>query len=310
MKMEITSTLRCRRRRTGTAVSLILVNLPEGLSIDPDTGAISGTIAEGAAADSNGTTNATVVADDGFDTSAISFSWFLVSTVNLPNRGNQTTADIRCQSGIAGDKCARTADSRPAFNLPPGLSVDPDTGMISGTVTAGAAANSPYAVTVIAEDDADSWVTSFSWLVTGTAVSASTVDLANPGDETGNAGIPTSTWPCKRRALWANQFSIPRSAATRTGIDPAAGVISGTIATQLGGVYPVTVTANDGTDSSTVSFSWLVTSTVVLYNPGDQTASDGSDVNLALQATTALGSQFRTWQPTCRQACRSSPTPA
>ena len=137
-------------------------NLPEGLSIDPLTGLISGTIAAGAASDSDGTAAVTVVADDGFDTSAISFSWFLVSTVSLPNPGNQTTAEgFRRQPGLASHERAGTAGFYSVFNLPPGLSVDPDTGVISGTIAAGAAANSPYIVSVLAQDNVDLWETGF-----------------------------------------------------------------------------------------------------------------------------------------------------
>ena len=272
----------------GLPLTYSAVNLPEGLSIDPDTGVISGIIAEGAAADYP-FNNTTVFADDGIDSSAVSFSWFLVSTVDLANPGNQATtegADVNLA-------LQATSTLGPPFyyfasNLPPGLSVDPDTGVISGTIAAGAAANSPYAVTVFAEDNADVWLVSFSWLVTS-AGSVSTVDLANPDDQTATPGsdvnLALQATSTLGQPISYSAINLPPGLS----IDPAAGVISGTIATELGGDYPVTVTANDGTDSSTISFSWLVTTTVALSNPGDQTTTDGSDVNLALQATSALG---------------------
>lgn len=51
-----------------------------------------------------------------------------------------------------------------ASNLPPGLSIDPPTGFISGTINA-AAANSPYTVTVEVSDGTDSASTTFTWTV-------------------------------------------------------------------------------------------------------------------------------------------------
>ncbi|MEE4174814.1 MAG: tandem-95 repeat protein, partial [Xanthomonadales bacterium] len=62
-----------------------------------------------------------------------------------------------------------------ATGLPPGLSVvDPTNGHIGGVISAGAAAGSPYAVTVTANDGADTSQASFDWFV----------DAGNTGPET------------------------------------------------------------------------------------------------------------------------------
>jgi hypothetical protein len=52
-----------------------------------------------------------------------------------------------------------------ATNLPPGLTLNPTTGLISGNVAQGARANSPYAVTLSASDGALSANGAFSWII-------------------------------------------------------------------------------------------------------------------------------------------------
>ena len=54
-----------------------------------------------------------------------------------------------------------------ASGLPPGLMVDPASGLVSGTVAAASAAGSPYAVTAsVADGRGGSDEVSFTWVVT------------------------------------------------------------------------------------------------------------------------------------------------
>ncbi len=56
-----------------------------------------------------------------------------------------------------------------ATGLPPGLSIEPATGLISGTVTYGAAPGSPYSVVVQVEDPGGLFDTdAFTWTITDT----------------------------------------------------------------------------------------------------------------------------------------------
>jgi VCBS repeat-containing protein len=59
-----------------------------------------------------------------------------------------------------------------ALNLPDGLSVDPVTGLISGTITYQAAANSPYSASVTVTDGTTPVTVNFTWTVTQTAFGA------------------------------------------------------------------------------------------------------------------------------------------
>ena len=124
------------------------------------------------------------------------------------------------------------------------------------------------------------------------AVSASTVNLSNPGDQSAANGSDVSlavqATSTLGQPILYSAFDLPPGLS----FNSDTGIIGGTIASELGGDYPVTVTASDGTDSSTVSFSWLVTSTLALSNPGDQAATVGEDVDLNLQATSGLLANF------------------
>jgi len=64
-----------------------------------------------------------------------------------------------------------------ASNLPPGLNINSETGLINGSIQDGAAANSPYNVTVAVDDGgiSDPAQSSFSWIVTEPVI-------ADPGD--------------------------------------------------------------------------------------------------------------------------------
>src|SRR5260370_27050643 len=73
-------------------------------------------------------------------------------------------------------------------------------------------------------------------------------------------------------------------------VNPTTGLISGTIGTTAdsGSPYTVTVTASDGTNSASQTFTWTV-SHVNLVSPGNQTSAEGGTVSLALTASDADG---------------------
>ncbi len=159
--------------------------LPSGLAIDIRTGEISGSISFDAAATSPYTVTVTVTDDIAVDDTD-TFTW----TVTNTNRDPVFDQDVGDQADAEGgtvvpiDAGATDPDGDPltytATGLPPGLAIDAETGEITGTITAGAAAESPYAVTVtvtddIAVDDTDT----FTWTVTGTV---SQVKFAAFGD--------------------------------------------------------------------------------------------------------------------------------
>ena len=99
---------------------------------------------------------------------------------------------------------ATDPDTRPqpltfsGVNLPPGLTINPTTGTISGLIALGAAAQSPYAVTVTVSDGADQVERTFSWTVTASPTSTPTITVtpapsATPTPSTTAQPSPTPT---------------------------------------------------------------------------------------------------------------------
>jgi len=134
--------------------------------------------------------------------------------------------------------------------LPPGLSVNSTTGVISGTI--GARAEGPYNVTITATSSGVPGTVSFTWNVSDT----NPPSFTNPGPQTSLVGavINLPTVPVDADLHSINATGLPPS----LGIDSNTGVISGTIAADTGGTYSVTVSANDGTVSGGISFAWTV----------------------------------------------------
>ncbi len=159
----------------GDVLTYTAVNLPNGLSIDPVIGRISGTIADGSADNSPYSVEVTVT-DDGtpIESTTISFTWNVEPLViNMPpeitNPGTQDNVegDVVSLQINASDPDGDNV-TYGAANLPNGLFIDSQTGLISGTIADGTAANSPYSVEVTITDDgspAESTTISFTWNV-------------------------------------------------------------------------------------------------------------------------------------------------
>jgi hypothetical protein len=143
--------------------------LPKDLSINPTTGAITGTLST---ADANGSPYTVTVTYDGFTSGSATFT-LLVSVQN-----NLTVTAPATQNSVVGGnvtgvqvKVTETdTDTNPltysASDLPAGLTIDPTTGEISGTIASGDNTKSPYTVTVSATDGLATGSAHFTWNVT------------------------------------------------------------------------------------------------------------------------------------------------
>jgi hypothetical protein len=138
-----------------------------------------------------------------------------------------------------------------AAGLPPGLSVNSTSGLISGTPTSTGA----YSVLVYASDvSGATGSATFTWTITGPG---DTVAVTNPGAISSSVRIPVSV------QIHASSSGGHPLTFTATGLPPglainaATGLISGTATTV--GTYSVSVTASDQTgDSASATFSWGV----------------------------------------------------
>jgi hypothetical protein len=156
----------------GDTLTWSLVGAPDGAAIDPSTGAFTWTPSE---AQGPGThTFAIVVTDAGSppasDSETITVT---VTEVNarplldpIPDAANGEGDVVSVQpAGIDPDIPADTL-TWSATGLPPGLSMNPLTGEITGTVDGGATEGSPYPVTVTLEDVVGASDTAaFTWTV-------------------------------------------------------------------------------------------------------------------------------------------------
>src|SRR5436309_3064521 len=117
---------------------------PAGLSIDPATGVIGGTLTS--AADANSPYASTVTVSDGTHDASQSFTW-TVDHMALAAPDNRSDPEgVTVQLALTATDVDGDAPTFTATGLPTGLSINATTGVISGTPTPGAHLQSPYQV--------------------------------------------------------------------------------------------------------------------------------------------------------------------
>ena len=272
-------------------------NLPDGLSINPGSGLISGTISQTASEDSPYNVVITVT-DNGTpsEQAQINFSWTVTDTNQAPevtNPGEQNSGEgavIELQINAAdldGDDLTYSASG-----LPAGLSINENNGLISGTISYTASTSSPYEVTVTVTDDGtpnlqDQAV--FTWNVTDTNRAPQVTDL---GDQSSAEGAVVSL---QIEASDSDGNSLTYSASGLPGgldIDSGSGLISGTVSLTAADNSPysvvVTVTDNGSPElQGQTSFSWGVSDTnrtPEVTDPGDQNSVEGEIISLQITA--------------------------
>ena len=167
-----------------------------------------------------------------------------------------------------------------ATGLPGGLSIDPETGIITGTISSSADPYSPFAVTITVENEAAdiSDYIEFDWVVGFLA-------LRNPGNQRNLTGAEPTV---ELMAPYADTGTLTFGATglpSGLSINTSTGVISGTIANNADSVdpYEITVTVTDGTFYAEQVFWWDVKK-LFLDNPGDYYSFEGQEIE-ALQLT-------------------------
>lgn len=166
--------------------------LPNGLSINPSNGLISGAPT---------TVNAYSVTVTGTDSAgtpgSVSFTWTVSrDAVTVTNPGSQTgTVGVATSLQLQGQSSGGFPLTWSAQNLPAGLSINPGTGLISGTPSAANA----YSVTVTGTDPSGASASAaFTWTIAqaGRAIKGDGgVCLDDFGSGTTN-GNPIDIWAC------------------------------------------------------------------------------------------------------------------
>jgi large repetitive protein len=271
----------------GDTLSFSATGLPAGLSIDPDTGVISGTIDRNASQPNNGVYTVTVTASDGNNGSvSAAFNW------TVTNPAPTATNDI-----------AATAEDTPVTIAVLTNDNDPDGDPL--TITTAAAPNGTVTInangTITYTPDANfNGTDTITYIISdgngGTSVATATVIVIPTNDAPTTSGLP-------------NQFDIDNSAVniplapafadldgntlsfSANGlpagvvIDPVTGVLSGQIANNAstigGGVYTVTITADDGNGGTiSTTFTWTISNTAPSANDDSATTFEDTPVTL------------------------------
>ena len=284
----------------GQEIVFSATGLPPGISINPSTGLVSGSIGDAAA----GTYAVTVMVSDGFLSGSRSFTWTVLAVNSqpvMPSPGSQSSNEDEAVSlqlnASDPDGDVLTFSS---LRLPPGLSLDPATGLISGSPTFEAAGT--YNVKVSVTDGSLSRDRFFSWEIVDVNRAPS---LAVPDDQSDHEGDSVDL------ALLASDpdgEDVTYSASglpSGLSLDPSTGLIAGTIEAGEAGTYTVTVEASDGSLSDTQSFTWtvLVPHTLSITSGAsgdpDTVASEGT-VSLSVSATDSRGDTLSyLWSASC-----------
>jgi hypothetical protein len=260
----------------GQTLTYAASGLPAGLSINSATGVITGTPPTDALSD------VTVTASDSTGAHAsVSFQWKIDSAVVLLNPGRQQTepdsaASLQISASDLNSPLTPTL-TYSASGLPPGLSINSATGLISGTTTSGIA-SSDVTITVADTAGASSSV-SFTWVVEN-LIKVSVQGLTEDEEQV-YYDVPVSV-----------QVSATDSAAglpltfSATGLPPGlsinsqTGLITGT--PTAAGAYFAAITVSDGTGSTGAAGPpgsntiWGVAGFSSVVNPGPLTNAIGS----------------------------------
>ena len=220
--------------------------MPAGLSIDPGSGFIAGTVAAG---DDNASPyTVTVTAADGTVTASQTFAW-TISHFSIPNPGDETNAigdSVYLTTG--GSDADGDTLTFAASNLPPGLAVDPASGDITGTITGTASDGVPNAVTLTATDGTSTESQTFNWTVTH-------VFVVSPGDQQNADGdsviLPINAGENDGTTVTVTAVGLPPGLSVNSA-NNIVGTISNTADTNS--PYSVTLTATDGTYSDSQTF--------------------------------------------------------
>jgi hypothetical protein len=226
--------------------------LPPGVSIDANTGIITGTIAAGAP----GSYEITVTASDGTTTDTRTFSWTVVpfsfSLDQVPDQssaeGDPVSLPVPATDRGGGQWLTFSAD-----NLPPGLSINAATGRISGTIDAGAGSALPYLVTVTATDGPYTSRLDIPWQVDAPLSIQPVPAQYNKAGDTVRLGLVAQASP-SGGPLVATAAGLPSGLS----LDARTGFIAGTLRADAVGMSDVSVTVTDGVVSSHVDFPWFV----------------------------------------------------
>lgn len=266
----------------GDTLTYGATGLPDGLTLDGASGLISGVV------NSAGSFSATVTVNDGFGGSdAVLFDWAISPANAAPVLSNPGTQDSIVGDAISLLLAATDPDLDPltfsATGLPTGLSLNVNSGLVSGSVSQLGA----FSVDIAVSDGlGGSDSASFVWNVSNAPNSSPT--LTNPGEQNSTVGDSVLL---NLMATDPDGDSLTFSASglpTGLVLDDASGAISGFVT--AAGTFAVSAQVGDGMGGSAQqAFDWIVSEqpnqAPGLNNPGPQAHTVGDAITLTLVAS-------------------------
>ncbi|MFD2570006.1 putative Ig domain-containing protein [Spirosoma soli] len=282
----------------GGPLSFSSPNLPASLSIDAGTGLITG------APSTSGTFGITVVVSDPQSLTASGSFDLIVVPAAVPNQAPVLNNQLPDQVATVGTSFSYTIPANTfsdpesgsltvsVTNLPPGISFNATTGVISGTPTT--TTGSPFSVTVTATDPQGASVSDeFIFTINPVPNQAPVLSqsLTSPINATVGVGVSIPTaYAFSDPESQTLSFSSPNLPASLS-IDAGTGVITGAPSTS--GTFGITVVVSDlGGLTANGSFTLIVAPAVTPNNPPTLTGTpisspQSATVGVAYSTTTA-----------------------
>jgi putative Ig domain-containing protein/fibronectin type III domain protein len=250
------------------------------LHVNHATGVISGTLTAASA----GTYSISALASDGNVTVEQVFTWTVITTDRSPVMSvipaqitpeNTPVSLTVSASDPDGDELTFAATG-----LPPGLTIDSESGAIGGSTASIAGI---YPVIVTASDGMLTASRAFTWKVDGAAPVLAAIPDQTSSENT-TVSLAVSATDADGDALTFGATGLPPGLT----IGSSSGIIGGPLSYTSAGTYNVTVTATDGVMTSSQSFAWTVINVnrpPVLASIGHLSTLTGTVVAIQASAT-------------------------
>jgi large repetitive protein len=270
--------------------------LPSGLTLDPNTGIISGTIDKTASQTNGGVYTITIIASDGALTASSSFTWTITNPAPTADDEAVTTAEdavinipvLVGDSDLDGDTLTITAASAPNGTV----TINPD-GTIDYTPNLNFNGTDTITYTI---SDGNGGTATATVTVTVTPANDAPVTLGLPDlFDIDNIVVSVPVGPAfsdiDGDTLTFSSSGLPAGLS----INAATGQIFGQIANSASqggpgsnGVYAVTITADDGkglpNSQTSTTFTWTITNTAPLASDDAFTTAEDTPVIMAVLA--------------------------
>jgi type II secretory pathway pseudopilin PulG len=268
-------------------------NLPSWLSMNSNTGVITGTAPAGA---DSVTTAITVTVTDSTGASGTSpaFSWTVYAAPSVTSPGAQassvgTTVSLALATSCPNSPCTYSLNQ----NAPAGLSITSGA-TITGTITGNPITYTGVVVSVTDAGGATTSSAAFNWVVNPAP------KLVSPGGQrTVRSGLASLSMAMYASGGTGSYSYSASGLPSWLSINTATGVISGTAPSTTSNTTGITVTLKDATNatSTTASFAWAVSNTLATTF-SSQTSYKGSAVSLDLDNFTSGGTAPYTYTAT------------